>query len=266
MVACFAISFMAKAQVFVIDDFEGAEKGWASIADATVLVDVNPSGSGHALKVTCSKVGAPYSSFSGPILNGQTIPLGTGAGQYQYIHAKVYYEAAQTCVIKLENGPGGALFESGWIDVNDVNVWKDLVVDVTTISGFTPGDYGTFFMMPGRTNSEDWYNPKKESQIFYIDNIELSNDPNPTTSITDVTASSTLNVATNGNLVSISFDAQESSVATVSIFNVAGQMMNQQVLTTAVGVNQTTATITAKGIYIVKVEMGNKSFVLKFVK
>lgn len=195
LTSCFlTLSLGINAQELLIDDFEGEAKEWNAIGDATNTVEANPAQdiinpSNNVLKVFCMGVeGAPYSSFSGPILNNQSVPIGKAAGQYRYAHVKAFYEKAQTCVLKLENGPDGATVESRWTDVGTTNQWIDLVFDLIPEGNtITEGTYQSVFIIAGITNSLDWYVEKKVEQTFYFDDITFSNDPNPKSLIPDPT-------------------------------------------------------------------------------
>ncbi len=179
----FALSAGLNAQELFIDDFEGEAKDWQVIGDAALTVESNPfpdamNSSAKVLKVVCEGPdGAIYNGISGPILNQLAIPVGMGAGQYRYAHVKVYYGQTETLVLSLESGPSDN-FGSPWSDVGtgNLNKWVDLVIDC---QGAPAGNYGTIFVMPGRINSEEWYGDKKASQVFYLDDIRFSNDPNP---------------------------------------------------------------------------------------
>ncbi len=275
-----ALSFTANAQEQLIDDFEGGDIGWFVVNDAALDWVNNPhpspvNSSAKVLMITCRVDGNPdaiYNGISGPLLEGLAIPVGTGAGQYRYAHIKVYYDKSQALELSLEAGPG-ANFGSSWKDVREspednLNKWTDLVIDCQTA---TAGNYGKIFIMPGRMNHEPWYGEPKTSQIFYLDDVRFSNDPNPytgpVTSINDANATAnTINVSVNDASASISFNLEENADAHVAVYNVAGQLIYQTSLSANAGINTVDATVNNAGTYIVKVTAAGKSMVKKFVK
>ncbi len=160
---------------FPVDDFE-TTKPWEKISDknsSTLYFEYdNPSGASECLN-TSGKV-LKYErtnqndvAYAGLILRGQNLPMGNASGCYfRYVHILMKKTTRNQVGVKLEGN--GSLEKS--IAYPNTNDWVDIVVDMGAAGNKS---YPNLFIQPDKA--------KNTATTVYIDNIILSNDPEPRT-------------------------------------------------------------------------------------
>ncbi len=191
---------------FSVDDFE-TTKPWERISDKNsstlYFEEPNPS-----VKTDCMNLSEKVlkyertnqndAAYAGIIIRGLNLPMGNASGcYYRYVHILMKKTTRNQVGVKLEGN--GSLEKSAAYP--NTNNWVDVVVDMGAAGNKS---YPNLFIQPDKA--------KNTATTIYIDNIVLSNDPEPRTcSSTDIR-----NIKNEGGEISV-FPNPSNGKAVISI-------------------------------------------------
>lgn len=142
---------------------------------STLTVVTNPSKTGintsdKVCRFKRDKDGVPWGGF----WSTKSVDVTTN----KYVHVKVYKTRITPIKFKLDGGPSGPLEIASTNAQTKTNQWEDVVFNFSSLTG----NYTTISLMP------DYISPVGLSSdiTMYIDDITISNDPNPSTYITEL--------------------------------------------------------------------------------
>lgn len=154
----------------LIDDFEEGNKSWGNIGDITFEVVDNPTGGNDCLNTSAKvmkfqRTGNGGTDWDGIILSGLDMPFGTSPDcSYRYVHLMIKKPTAHKVGVKVE---GNGDYERA-VDFEASSHWVDVVVDLAQAGNKA---FPTIFIQPDKNADAN--------EPVYIDNIRLSNDPEP---------------------------------------------------------------------------------------
>lgn len=221
----------------VIDDFENGNQGWRSENGANAVEVVgNPqiSGMNNSANVMQSGRVVGSNNWAAVMLPNLSID----GGMFKYMHVMMYRNTIATVPnVKVSDTAGGDIAPLASLTM-EANVWQDVVFDISAIDASKKIDF-IYFMFDRGVLTEDL--------VALIDNIEISNDPNPRTG----TSTKVVNpkyaeykvvggfgVLTVGNL----------NGESVSVYNSEGQLISSQCPET-----NTLSVSLRKGLYLVRI-------------
>lgn len=154
----------AQQDPYVIDDFEGADKGWSTVACYHDIRDNeypdNAASTGS--KVLFTNRGVENPDYSGAILN-----LSEPITGYKYAHLKMYRNNTAFPNLKVSDSSPADLLP---MTRTAANKWQDVVFD---ISRYKDMGISMIMVMVDRTAS------LTEEAWVLVDDVVLSNDPAP---------------------------------------------------------------------------------------
>ena len=259
----------------LIDNFENGImnytflSGIGRMGDDNLRIEVvenpakdNVNSSNYVLKITRLQEGAPdWAGFFGST-KAYAFDR-TAINLYKYGRYKILRTVdGATAKFKLENSSnGGNNVEIGPKQAPvKVNAWEELVFDFGTAGA--KGPYKTITIMPDVANS------RPAETVVYLDDISFSQDDvidNPSEINENKIAEQPLNIFTNNGTVTISFYSEKNTSTTLYIHNMIGQLVTSKSLNVTAGYNEVSLPIHEKGIYIVKLPIGDKKYLSKFV-
>ncbi len=157
----------AQEATYLIDDFEGTNKGWNTVACyQDVRVNDHKEGLNTSNNVLFTNRGVNNDNWSGAILN-----LSTPVSGYSYVHIKMYRNNTNKPNLKVSENPAADLEPMNNISIV-ANQWQDVVFDV---SAYKETGVNYIMIMVDRT-------PSLDAEAYLLaDDIILSNDPAPRT-------------------------------------------------------------------------------------
>lgn len=152
----------------LIDDFEGANKGWATVSCyQDVRANAYKEGINTSSKVLFTNRGTGNDNWSGAILGTDKLS-GSPITGYRYLHIKMYRNNTNNPNLKVTDiaGSNQDLLPMSGITIV-ANQWQDVVFDI----GTRPVSYVMFMV--------DRSAPLAAEAWMLVDDIILSNDPTP---------------------------------------------------------------------------------------
>ncbi|WP_321436212.1 T9SS type A sorting domain-containing protein [uncultured Bacteroides sp.] len=157
----------AQEATYLVDDFEGANKGWNTVACYQDIRDNDhKEGLNTSNKVLFTNRGVNNDNWSGAILN-----LSTPVKGYNYVHIKMYRNNTNKPNLKVSENPAADLEPINTISMV-ANQWQDVVFDV---SAYKETGINFIMIMVDRTS------PLDAEAYLLADDIIMSNDPTPRT-------------------------------------------------------------------------------------
>ena len=233
----------------LIDNFEGEAKFWDKVGSFTLEVVENPTGKADCLnespKVIKFERGNAEVEYSGIILRGQSLNIGSASGcNYRYAHIMMKKSTRGKVGLKVE---GNGNYETN-VAYPNTDDWTDVVVDMAAAGNKT---FPAIFIQPDKIANS--------AATVYIDNVLLSNNPNPRTcsdtGIKDVDVEK-LSVYPNPASDFIYITGSEKKIQ-VSVFDSVGRLVLK---TNDVPVNVTNLD---RGIYFLKVKNETTKIIIK---
>lgn len=230
----------------LIDDFENKDVlDWYAVLENTIVPGIvdNPTpnavnSSNKVLKVV-KKVGA--NDWEGVIKTQLNISVGSGEGQFKYLHAKILKPVVSDLTIKFQK-VGAKEEESGYAGIANtlVNEWEYLVIDLQHLND-TYVDL--FFQVDKRTASED--------VTIYLDDIKLSNSSEPETSSIVNEEAESANIYAADNAIVVEGNG------TALVYGLNGNLIQSSLIEGRGEIS------VAKGFYIVKINNQVEKLIIK---
>lgn len=155
---------LAAQDPYVIDDFEGANKGWATIE---CYQDIRNNEYPDAAASTGSKVLFTNRGTGNPDYSGAILNLSEAVTGYRYAHLKMYRNNTAFPNLKVSDSSPADLLP---MTRTAANKWQDVVFD---ISRYKDMGISMIMIMVDRTASLE------EEAWVIVDDVVLSNDPTP---------------------------------------------------------------------------------------
>ena len=160
------VTFMEATDPLLLDDFEGANKGWTTVGSyQDIRNNAYPEGLNQSAKVLFTNRGTGSDNWSGAILGNAGLG-GIQIAGYRYLHAKMYRNNTNVPNLKINDGCGGDILPMTGITIV-ADEWQDVVFDLGSCA------VDILMLMVDRSGTlaaEAW---------MLVDDIILSNDPTP---------------------------------------------------------------------------------------
>lgn len=266
--------FMLPAPTESVAIIENFENGWVNFtpmlnsmesADFDIVSNPQTNGintSNYALKITRTVAGSNSWAGFWANLTQDTKMNRFDTDKYSYVSFKFMRETGGAEVkFKFERsdtgGPTKEITPMAEYVPQKLNEWEQIFFDLK--NNGAKGPYNTIAIMPDFATG-------RPVNTVYIDDIIVSTSLE--TGIKNISAIlSSIYVTNDEDFSTVHFSAEETNNLYVNVFNASGQTVwNNYLKNVQIGSNELTIPIKEKGVFLIKLTIGDKSVVSKFVK